>query len=85
MANDVSERAFQLDRGGQWSKGKSSDNFLPLCPWLVTADKVADPQKLSLTLEVNGVRGNSTLVSKPGSDLLHVLAAQALIVWRLAG
>ncbi|NCX99619.1 MAG: FAA hydrolase family protein, partial [Planctomycetia bacterium] len=40
IANDVSERAFQIERGGQWSKGKSSDNFLPLGPWLVTADEV---------------------------------------------
>ena len=56
VANDVSERAFQLERGGQWSKGKSCDNFLPLGPWLVTADEVGDPQKLGLTLDVNGVR-----------------------------
>lgn len=55
-ANDVSERAFQLEHGGQWSKGKSCDNFLPLGPWLVTADEVGDPQKLGLTLDVNGVR-----------------------------
>jgi len=44
VANDVSERAFQIERGGQWSKGKSSDNFLPLGPWLVTADEVTDPR-----------------------------------------
>ncbi len=54
VANDVSERAFQLEHGGQWSKGKSSDNFLPLGPWLVTADEIADPQNLRLSLEVNG-------------------------------
>jgi 2-keto-4-pentenoate hydratase/2-oxohepta-3-ene-1,7-dioic acid hydratase in catechol pathway len=58
-ANDVSERAFQRERGGQWSKGKSSDNFLPLGPWLATADEVADPQALGLTLDVNGVRKQS--------------------------
>jgi 2,4-didehydro-3-deoxy-L-rhamnonate hydrolase len=56
VANDVSERAFQLERGGQWSKGKSCDSFLPLGPWLVTADEVPDPQKLGLTLDVNGRR-----------------------------
>jgi 2-keto-4-pentenoate hydratase/2-oxohepta-3-ene-1,7-dioic acid hydratase in catechol pathway len=55
VANDVSERAFQLERGGQWSKGKSCDSFLPLGPWLVTADEVDDPQRLDLRLEVNGV------------------------------
>jgi len=58
-ANDVSERAFQLERGGQWSKGKSCETFLPLGPWLVTADEVPDPQALSLTLEVNGRRRQS--------------------------
>ena len=56
VANDVSERAFQLERGGQWSKGKSCDNFLPLGPWLVTADEVPDPRSLGLTLDVNGRR-----------------------------
>jgi hypothetical protein len=61
VANDASERAFQLERGGQWSKGKSCDNFLPLGPWLVTADEVGNPQKLSLTLDVNGAqRQNGT-------------------------
>ena len=58
-ANDVSERAFQRERGGQWSKGKSSDNFLPLGPWLATADEIADPQALALALDVNGVRKQS--------------------------
>lgn len=56
VANDVSERGFQLERGGQWSKGKSCDNFLPLGPWLVTTDEVSDPHNLSLTLDVNGER-----------------------------
>ncbi len=55
-ANDVSERGFQLEHGGQWVKGKSSDNFLPLGPWLVTPDEVPDPQSLGMTLEVNGER-----------------------------
>jgi len=55
-ANDVSERSFQLERGGQWSKGKSSDHFFPLGPWLVTADSLGDPQQLGMTLDVNGVR-----------------------------
>ncbi|MDH6123374.1 fumarylacetoacetate hydrolase family protein [Kitasatospora sp. GP82] len=53
-ANDVTERAFQTERGGQWDKGKSAETFTPLGPWLVTADEVGDPQKLSLRLWVNG-------------------------------
>ena len=56
IVNDVSERAFQLERGGQWDKGKSADTFAPLGPLLVTADAVADPQALSLWLEVDGMR-----------------------------
>ena len=54
--NDVSERAFQSERGGQWTKGKSHDTFGPVGPWLVTRDEVADPQVLELWLEVDGVR-----------------------------
>lgn len=56
VVNDVSERAFQLEHGGQWDKGKGCDTFGPLGPWLVTADEVPDPQDLSLWLEVNGHR-----------------------------
>ena len=56
VANDVSERAFQLERQGQWVKGKSHDTFGPIGPWLVTADEVPDPQKLSLSLDVNSKR-----------------------------
>lgn len=52
--NDVTERAFQMERGGQWAKGKSAETFTPLGPWLVTADEVGDPQQLSLKLWVNG-------------------------------
>lgn len=54
--NDVSERAFQSERGGQWTKGKSHDTFGPIGPWLVTRDEIADPQNLSLWLDVDGVR-----------------------------
>jgi len=62
IVNDVSERAFQLEHGGQWVKGKSCDTFGPLGPWLVTRDEVLDPQNLAMTLSVNGHRyqnGNS--------------------------
>ncbi|MET1073429.1 MAG: fumarylacetoacetate hydrolase family protein [Umezawaea sp.] len=54
ISNDVSERDFQLHRGGQWTKGKSCETFNPLGPWLVTADEVGDPQALGLRLSVNG-------------------------------
>jgi 2,4-diketo-3-deoxy-L-fuconate hydrolase len=56
VVNDLSEREFQLEHGGQWVKGKSCDTFGPLGPWLVTADEVPDPQALHLWLEVNGQR-----------------------------
>ncbi|WP_066367313.1 fumarylacetoacetate hydrolase family protein [Herbidospora mongoliensis] len=54
IANDVSEREFQLERGGQWDKGKSCETFNPLGPWLVTPDEVGDPQALGMRLWVNG-------------------------------
>lgn len=62
VSNDVSERAFQLERGGQWTKGKSCDNFNPTGPFLVTKDEIADAQNLDMKLWVNGVlrqNGNS--------------------------
>lgn len=59
VVNDVSEREFQLERGGQWDKGKGCDTFGPIGPWLVTPDEVGDPQDLALWLEVNGQRRQS--------------------------
>lgn len=56
VINDLSERAWQIERGGQWVKGKSADTFGPLGPWLVTRDTVPDPQNLRLWLEVDGKR-----------------------------
>ena len=56
VCNDVSERNFQIERLGQWTKGKSHDTFGPVGPWLVTKDEIADVQKLSLWLDVNGKR-----------------------------
>ncbi|MDA8452897.1 fumarylacetoacetate hydrolase family protein [Acidovorax sp. NCPPB 3859] len=56
IVNDVSEREYQLERGGQWDKGKGCDTFSPIGPWMVTRDEVADPQALALWLEVNGKR-----------------------------
>jgi 2-keto-4-pentenoate hydratase/2-oxohepta-3-ene-1,7-dioic acid hydratase in catechol pathway len=61
VVNDVSERAFQMERGGQWVKGKSADTFGPIGPFVVTTDEIADPQQLALWTEVNGRRmQNST-------------------------
>ncbi|WCM90397.1 fumarylacetoacetate hydrolase family protein [Acidovorax sp. NCPPB 3576] len=56
LANDVSERSYQMERGGQWDKGKAYDTFAPIGPWLVTADEVPDPHAIGLWLEVNGER-----------------------------
>ena len=56
VVNDISEREYQLERGGTWDKGKGCDTFGPVGPWLVTADEVADPQNLDMWLEVNGKR-----------------------------
>ena len=56
LSNDVSEREFQLERGGQWDKGKGCDTFGPLGPWLVTKNEIPNPQKLAMWLDVNGQR-----------------------------
>jgi 2,4-diketo-3-deoxy-L-fuconate hydrolase len=66
VVNDVSEREFQLERGGQWTKGKSADTFGPIGPWVVTADEVPDAGKLALWTEVNGKR----LQNSNTSDLI---------------
>lgn len=69
VINDLSERAFQLERGGQWDKGKGCDTFGPLGPWLVTSDEVGDPANLSMWLDVNGTRrqngSTKTMIFKP--------------------
>ncbi len=56
IVNDVSEREFQIERGGQWVKGKSADSFAPIGPWIVTPDEIGNPHRLGLWLEVNGTR-----------------------------
>jgi 2-keto-4-pentenoate hydratase/2-oxohepta-3-ene-1,7-dioic acid hydratase in catechol pathway len=56
VVNDLSERGFQTERSGQWTKGKSADTFGPIGPWLVTKDEIADPQNLKMWLDVNGKR-----------------------------
>ncbi|MGO1068851.1 fumarylacetoacetate hydrolase family protein [Lysobacter sp. CA199] len=76
VVNDLSEREFQLEHGGQWVKGKSCDTFGPIGPWLVTRDEVPDPQNLSLWLEVNGHRyqnGNTrTMVFTVADIVSHI-------------
>ena len=65
ICNDISEREWQKDRGGQWVKGKSGDTFGPLGPYLVTKDEIGDPSNLNLTLDLNGKRrqtGNTSLM-----------------------
>lgn len=64
LINDVSEREYQLERGGTWDKGKGCDTFGPLGPWLVTADEIPDPQKLEMWLDVDGVRYQSGNTSR---------------------
>ncbi|WP_433726906.1 fumarylacetoacetate hydrolase family protein [Actinoplanes sp. CA-051413] len=69
VSNDISERAFQMERGGQWSKGKSAETFNPAGPWLVTPDEIADVSALGMWLDVNGVRrqtgSTATMVFDP--------------------
>ena len=77
VSHDVSERELQLERGGQWDKGKSCETFNPLGPWLVTADEVADPQQLSLSLSVNGQRrqdGSTSNMVFGVAELVHYLS-----------
>ncbi len=77
VINDVSERAFQLERQGTWDKGKGCDTFGPIGPWLVTRDEVADPTALGMWLEVNGHRyqdgSTATMVYKP-AFLVHYVS-----------
>ncbi|GAA5088138.1 fumarylacetoacetate hydrolase family protein [Microbacterium yannicii] len=77
VVNDVSERAFQLERGGQWLKGKSAETFNPTGPWLVTPDEVPDVLDLGMRLEVNGIRrqdgSTSTMVFDP-AFIVHYIS-----------
>ena len=76
VSNDVSERHFQTKLTGQWTKGKSCDTFGPIGPWLVTADEIADPQNLDMSLDVNGKRmqtGNtSTMIFSVAECISHL-------------
>ncbi len=72
--NDLSEREFQAERAGQWTKGKSYDTFGPVGPWLVTADEVKDPQKLHLWLELNGARVQDGSTATMVYGVAHIVA-----------
>ncbi len=76
VCNDVSERNFQIERGGTWTKGKSHDTFGPLGPWVATKDEIADVQKLSMWLDVNGTRrqtgSTSTMIFSMAKCLSYV-------------
>jgi 2-keto-4-pentenoate hydratase/2-oxohepta-3-ene-1,7-dioic acid hydratase in catechol pathway len=83
VLNDVSERGFQLERGGQWGKGKSYDTFCPIGPWLVTPDEVPDPHALGIWLEVNGRRfqdGNTAnMIFSVGQVMAHITELMTLL------
>jgi len=77
VINDYSERAFQNERAGQWTKGKSADTFGPIGPWLVTADEVPDPQDLAMWLEVDGHRyqdGSTRTMVYGVAHLVHYIS-----------
>ncbi len=77
VVNDISEREFQLERSGQWVKGKSCDTFGPVGPWLVTRDAVPDPQNLSMWLDVNGTRmqdGSTRTMIFSVAHIVHYLS-----------
>jgi 2,4-diketo-3-deoxy-L-fuconate hydrolase len=72
--NDLSEREFQAERSGQWTKGKSYDTFGPIGPWLVTSDEVKDPQKLHMWLDLNGKRVQDGSTSTMVFGVAHIVA-----------
>ena len=77
VANDVSERSFQNEWGGQWTKGKSCDTFAPIGPWFVTRDEIGDPQNLDMQLSVNGMRcqtGNTKTMIFPVAEIISFLS-----------
>ena len=77
LANDMSERVFQMERGGQWDKGKSCETFNPLGPWLATPDEIASSSDLSLTLKVN-------VVTRQDSNTKHMIFNVNYIIWYLS-
>ena len=74
ICNDVSERAFQIERGGQWMKGKCAETFGPLGPWLVTRDEIADVGNLAMALDVNGERRQTGNTSTMIFSIPHIVS-----------
>ena len=85
LHNDYSERAFQLERGGQWVKGKSADTFAPLGPFLATPDELPDPQNLQLWLSVNGQRLQDSNTSDMIFDIGHIITYLSQFMTLLPG
>lgn len=85
IVNDVSERAFQAERGGQWTKGKSCDSFAPIGPWLVSADEVPDPQNLAMYLDVNGERKQTGSTATMIFGVAHIISYLSRFVTLVPG
>ena len=85
LANDVSEREWQAKRNGQWGKGKSFDGFGPIGPWLVTADELADPQSVPLTLAVNGQTRQKSNTSDMIFPVAHIVSYLSQFMTLLPG
>ncbi|MEP1765198.1 MAG: fumarylacetoacetate hydrolase family protein [Sulfitobacter sp.] len=85
IVNDLSERAYQIERGGQWTKGKSCDGFGPVGPWLVTRDEIPDPQKLDMYLDVNGARRQSGNTATMVFDVAHIISYLSRFVTLMPG
>ena len=77
ISDDVSEREFQIERGGQWDKGKNCETFNPLGPWIATADEVPDPNNLSLTLSINGEL-------RQHSSTADMIFSVAFLIWYIS-
>jgi 2-keto-4-pentenoate hydratase/2-oxohepta-3-ene-1,7-dioic acid hydratase in catechol pathway len=85
VVNDVSEREFQIERGGQWTKGKSCDTFCPLGPWVVTADEVADAGKLQVSTDVNGERRQNSNTADLIFGIEHIVSYVSQFMTLLPG
>ncbi len=85
VVNDVSEREYQMERGGQWTKGKSCDTFCPLGPWLVTEDEIADAGKLQVSTDVNGERRQNSNTADLIFGIEHIVSYVSQFMTLLPG
>jgi len=85
VVNDVSEREYQMERGGQWTKGKSCDTFCPLGPWIVTADEVGDAGKLQVSTDVNGERRQNSNTADLIFGIEHIVSYVSQFMTLLPG